>query len=189
MQNATVFTCEIFAVISLALVMMAWPRVPHSRRSCPARGAPRTPAAPRCARHGGAGAPWVTPCGGEARQRASAWSLLSYPKTSLTLRSPERCWSVHWGFLFSLAMPRFAFIGSITAALLLPRTYTHLCIYIGGECVYLHTEYTGNYHSSDGISKASLLTLHASGTSGGSPVSPSTVTRHAPQPAQGQMPA
>lgn len=128
MHNATVFTCEIFTVISFALAMRLGPvfgSVLPGTRSSP--DPPPLLAVPGTA---GQDAPWVTPCGGEVRQRAPAWSLPSYPITSLSLQSPERCRSVCWGFLFSPTMPRFAFTGLLTAILLLPRTYICICIYI-----------------------------------------------------------
>lgn len=62
--------------------------------------------------------------------------------------------------------------------------YMHIYMCV---CVYMHTDYTRNYHSSAGISKASSLILRAAGTSGCSPISPGTVPGHSLQPVQGQV--
>lgn len=167
MHSAVAVTCEIFVVISLAF----WPHARVSPAVSTELPEPRRSSLCRV--------PRVTPRGGQARQWAPAWSSLSRTKT---LQSPKRCWSVRWGCVFSPTMLRSAFIGPLTAALLLPRAYIHLCIYM---CVCVHTEYTRTYQPSDGISKASSLTLHVSGTSGGSPVSPGAVTTRVPQLVRG----
>lgn len=94
------------------------------------------------------------------------------PKTSLTLQSPERCWSVLGGSVPSL----HGQICSHGRRALTQNPHTSAHIYIGGG-VFTHAKYTRNYHSPEGVSRASSLTLASSGTSGGSTISPGTVSR------------